>query len=190
MRGEGPKSPHGESSSRAAKRGQRGREPPANCLVCAIRGRVNNRCRLERDGASAAAKPGAIQTVALRWKGGGIARLPERPHRSRRSGAPERAETSGQGARPHATTKLIGRKPQPVKKGSRLVVGQDQRVRSYRPHITTRAKGHGHYIFLRVGLSGRERRAIAASIRHRDPRVSVYRFGRPGEQRAPPGRSA
>jgi hypothetical protein len=39
----------------------------------------SNRCRLERDGASAVAKPGAIQTAALRSKGGGGVQLDKRP---------------------------------------------------------------------------------------------------------------
>jgi hypothetical protein len=79
-RGEGAKFPHRESSSRAVRRGQRGREPPANCPSSRPPvGGWRMLCGLERDGASAAAKPGAIQSAALRLKGGGGAQFDKRP---------------------------------------------------------------------------------------------------------------
>ena len=74
--GEGP-SRGVEFASRQAR--TEGCNPCELSLLAHARGRVNNGCCLERDGASAVAKPGAIQTAALRLKGGGGAQLDKRP---------------------------------------------------------------------------------------------------------------
>ena len=79
MRGEGAKlrSRGVEFASRQAR--TEGCNPCELSQLAHARGRVNNGCRLERDGASAVAKPGAIQTAAHRSKGGGGAQLDKRP---------------------------------------------------------------------------------------------------------------
>jgi hypothetical protein len=74
--GEGP-SRGVEFASRQAR--TEGCNPCELSQLAHARGRGNNRCRVERDGASAVAKPGAIQTAAHRSKGGGDAQLDKRP---------------------------------------------------------------------------------------------------------------